>query len=252
MTPLAIVILLVQATFTFGSLILGLRLCLLARRTRQLPESLLGVSFLVGGFLASLLGAILYSPAKPAEPLLTVFLYVLRIAVGISDMMLVIMAWRVFRPNERWAKILVFVVAAIHLSYILNDDLIGRRTSAELVRRPVFWIHFVGIMTPLIWNAWEAALYQARLKRRFLIGLPADLVVAARMQFWALGMGTEALMFILLETIRTVNALTGSSISPALMIATLSIVCVTSIYFAFFTPRFYLRRLEAEAARSAA
>jgi hypothetical protein len=237
--------------FSFGGLVLGIRLLLLARRTRQLPERLLGWSFLIGGFLASLLGWVIYTPMKPPEPYLTALLYTLRVAVGTSCTLLVVMAWKVFRPNEAWAKILAVLLGLSYLSYVTLSP-IGRLTNEELVRSPLFWWHSVAVTAPYFWHTWEAARYQILLRRRWAIGLPVDLNVATRMQFWTLAMGAEALMFISVQIIRVYNAATHQAISPALLVAMLGVFCTSAFWMAFFTPKAILKRAEREAAANAA
>src|SRR5687768_15193793 len=69
--PMFLIVILGNLGFTLASLILGIRLCLLARRTRQLPETFLGIGFLAGGFLAFTLQWVAYV-LKPPEPWLTV------------------------------------------------------------------------------------------------------------------------------------------------------------------------------------
>jgi hypothetical protein len=237
--------------FSFGGLVLGIRLLLLARRTRQLPERLLGWSFLCGGFLASLLGWIIYTPMRPPEPYLTPLLYVLRAAVGTSCGLLVVMAWKVFRPEEAWAKALVVLLSLSFVSYVLQSP-IGKMSNAELVRSPIFWWHSVVVWFPYFWHTFEAARYQSMLKKRWAIGLPVDLGLVTRMQFWTVAMGAEALMFVSVQVIRLWNVATGQAVSPALLVAMLGVFCTSSFWMAFFTPKAILKRVEREAAANAA
>ena len=246
---MGLIVLLGNLGFSLASLVFGIRLCLLARRTGELPERLLGISFLTGGFLANTIGWILYTPLKPQGPLYTVVLVLLRLCVSLACSLLLVMAWKVFRPNARWAKLLVQVMSAILATYVIRDVLIPGPPSVDrLVRHPLHWVQFVAMISPYVWLTWEAARYQAQIRRRWRIGLPADLVVATRMQFWGLGMATEALMFFMLELIRVLGVITGRPISPALMISLLGILCTVSLWLAFFMPASYLRRIELQAA----
>jgi hypothetical protein len=234
--------------FSLASLILGIRLCLLARRTRQLPELLLGVSFLSGGFLASTLGWVLYTPLRPSEPYLGMLFFLLRVAVALAGILLLLMAWRVFRPHAAWARIFVAVVSAALLSYVFVSVRSGRLPNAERMLNPMYWVQTLGMMAPYFWLTLESWVYQSRMRRRWRIGLPADLVVAERMGFWAVGIGTQALMFVTLEAVRVVAVITGKPIFPALMISTLGIACTIALTLAFFLPESYRRRIEQRAA----
>src|SRR5262249_41898806 len=104
---MAFVVLIGNLGFTIASLVLGIRLCLLARRTRQLPELLLGIGFLTGGFLGHTLGWVILR-YNIKDPYLGPVLYVLRSGAALACSLLAVMAWRVFRPTAQWAKRLAF------------------------------------------------------------------------------------------------------------------------------------------------
>jgi hypothetical protein len=250
----ALISLLGSLVFILSSLVLGTWLLRLARRTRQLPELLLGTSYFFGGFLGSCLTFYLYSPLKPQEPTLSLLWFVLRSTVAVSCGLLIAMAWKVFRAGEAWAKALFYVALAGLVSYAFQDALMTGKFMgslppvAEQLRHPGHWTGFVSVSLPYFWLAWESFNYQAMLRRRWRIGLPADLVVAARMRLWATAMGSQALMFVLVEIVRVVGALTGRPIFPGLLISVLGCICAVCLWLAFFMPQSQVRRIQAQAA----
>jgi hypothetical protein len=241
-----------NAAFALASLILGIRLCILARRTRQLPELLLGIGFITGGFMGHLLATIVYG-FKPAEPLLTVLHYCLRAGAATACGLLFVMALVVFRPTERWAKVVAALFLPILFTYILRDLVLGRGPNPAHLRHPIYWVHALAMWFPYVWLTVESYNYQARLRRQWDIGLPADLGLAARMRFWAVGMGAIGCMLISMDVIKVVNVVYGAMLmDPRLIISALGLICTASLWMAFFPPRAYMRRIDTEAAAARA
>jgi len=236
--------------FTLASLVLGIRLALLARRTRQLPELLLAVGFLCGGFLGHTLRWLIYA-LNPQEPYLTAAYYVLHSVAGVACGLLAVMAWRVFHPDEAWAKALTAIIVALLVLYAFQEALIGRPPLEVLVRRPLYWLSTLALLAPYVWLTWESARYQALLRRRWRIGLPADLVVATRMLLWAVGMGSIAAMLLSLHAMRVLSVMTGvpfARFSPALVISTLGLICTAALWLAFFMPQSWVRKIQSRPA----
>jgi len=253
----ALLSLLGSLAFILSSLVLGVWLLILARRTRQLPELLLGASYFFGGFFATCLTFYIYSPLRPQEPTLTLLWFVLRSSVAVSCGLLIAMAWKVFHPEEAWAKGLFFVASVGLVSYAFQDTLMSGRflgglpSLAEQLRHPAHWTGFLSVSLPYFWLTWESFNYQSLLRRRWRIGLPADLVVAARMRLWAIGMGSQAMMLVEVETLRVVGAITGRPIFPGLLISAHGLVCAVCLWLAFFMPQSQTRRIQERAARGA-
>ena len=239
--------------FALTSLALGVRLLLLARRTRQAPETLLGVGLVLGGFLAHGLAAIVYG-VRPSEPLLSVLHYSLRACAASSCGLVLIMAWHIFRRHETWAKALVALVLPVLFAYIFRDLWLQRGAPPADMRRPLYWIFSASLFVPYLWNTIEALRYQRLLRRQWSIGLPADIVLATRMTCWAIGMGAIGSMLLALDFIRLINVLAERTVmDPRLVVSGLGIICTVFLMLSFFPPRWYLKRIELEtAARSAA
>jgi hypothetical protein len=241
-----ILILIGGLAFSLTSLVLGVRLCLLARRTRQLPEALIGVGFVSGGFIGSTLQWVI--PAlKPSEPWLSLLTLLLRFFAALSCALLTLVAWRVFRPTERWARILVSVLMVCLAEYVIRFKPIGRLAPSEL-KNPVHWIETLSLAAPYVWLTLESLRYQGLIRRRWSVGLPADLVVAARMRLWAIGLGAIGVMLPSLDVVRVINYVAGLAINPALMISSMGLVCAICLWLAFFLPPSYQRQIELQAA----
>jgi hypothetical protein len=217
-------------------------MCLLARRTRQLPETLIGAALVSGGVIANTVRWLVFA-LRPAEPYLSMMNYTVRAGAATCGILLMILAWRVFRPDARWAKVLVGMATVLFSGYVLRDLVIGSRPMAELIRHPFHWLNTLTLLTPYVWVAWESLQYQGRLMKRWRIGLPADLLVAAQMRFWASAMASIGAMLLSLDVIRVVGVVMGRPMSPANLISLLGLCAATSLWMAFFTPHWYVRRI---------
>jgi hypothetical protein len=236
--------------FALSSVFVGLRLIRLWSRTRQLPELLLGVAIFVGGFVGHLLAWIVYV-RKPAEPYLTLFSYTYRSAAALSCSLTATLAWYVFRRErgDMWARVLLGVIVLILVSYPFRDHIVGTGPPETLMLSPFYWMYTFGLTVPNLWCTVEALRYQSLIRRQWRIGLPADLVVAARMKFWAIGMGAMGSMLLSLDGLRLINFLRGTPLmDPRNVIGFLGLVSTISLCTAFFLPRAYVKRIQAAAA----
>lgn len=202
------------ACFLAICIIGGARLLLLARRTGQLPERVLGMGlFLMGGI------------GTPAVSLL--------------------FTQRVFRPRERWAQIAAFLLPAAALVSVVGmmfevdgvAKAVGRSASGS------FGMGYLGQQISaaiiLTWTAFEALSHSVALRRRLRLGL-ADAVIVDRIQLWGGAMAVAALM----SAIWSVAYVQGldpmaSSMGMAVM-AALGVAAAAGIYLAFLPPKLYV------------
>jgi hypothetical protein len=242
---MSIIALIGNLAFTLANIIVGIRMCLLARRTRQLPETLIGAALVSGGVFANTVRWLVFA-LQPREPYLSAMGYMVRGGAATCGVLLLILAWRVFRPDARWAKVLVGVASVFFTGYVFRDLVLGSRPMSELIRHPFHWMNTLTLLTPYVWVAWESLRYQAGLQKRWRIGLPADLLVAAQMRFWAMAMGSIGAMLLSLDVIRVAGVMMGRPISPANLISLLGLNAAISLWMAFFTPRWYVRRIRTQ------
>jgi len=233
------------ATFIVMGFAVGLRLLLLARRTRELPELTLGA----GLFLIVGVGYPLFLTATHAP---SVSLGTARILGGVATVvmnvgwwLICLFTWRVFRPEERWARLVGVgfgvAFAAITVARFAN-------IASESDRIYMFWIsksllatQFLAL-TIYVWTGVEALVCHARLKRQLALGL-IEPVVVNRVLLWAL---VAALCFasMVIGTAASLLRIAPESMATVrLLMALVGLGCGGTLYLAFFPPRFYLRRV---------
>jgi len=237
--------------FVLASFVLGLRLMLLASRTRGLPELVLGTGlFLMGGVGYPLL--VTAQQAQNAPPDLRVALLVTTMVFNTGGMTAV--AWftrRVFRPASRTAGAAVLGVLATYAGLMTAQGL-GPGMEALLAdpHGPWWSSTFMSVLV-LLWSGVESLRYHLLLRKRLGLGL-ADPVVADRFRLWAISMfcaGSISASSLALDLLFGVAA---SDITvTGLLVGPLGLACATALWLAFLPPAAYTRRVQARAAARA-
>lgn len=180
------------ASFVLVSLVLGVRLIRLSRRTRELPELAMGLAFLLSGGLGY--GQVLASQAVlESRPYLTPLLLAsgaLMSAMG--TICLAIFTWRVFRRGRAGDVVFSALVAAI-LGAFVGQALTGDFAQPDL-RSVSSWVSVVALGGVFVWAALESFRYWAMLRRRQRVGL-ADPTLARVFGWWACGAGSASLIY---------------------------------------------------------
>lgn len=225
----------------------GVRLLLVARRTRGFPE------FALGSSLTAITGVgfpivLLTELRETIGPLLTFaadFVGSFVAAMGFAGFY--VFTWRVFRADSRWALgltmlgsggALVATAATVWLA-------IGVESSEEKFQIVRSWevVLFASAALGFLWSAFEALRYHAMLRRRLALGL-ADRIVVNRVLLWgatATAAGA-ALVILTLLPLANVNHLNAP---VALFTAALcGFLASVFLYLAFLPPAAYLRWLE--------
>ncbi len=222
----------------------GLKLLLLARRTRELPEFTVGLGFFLVALVGYPLGLAALAPGvDPAAARLAFAVGTVAVSVGSASIF--VFTWRVFQPDQLWARLLAWaaiaglaVVAWLGISDVEAGQNGGRLVDLWLVPRQLI----VGVS--YTWTAIESLRWFGLLRRRLRLGL-ADPVVANRFLLWGLS-GVFASGGIIGST---AVALTGHD--PAghpvsmLCIGLAGFATSISIYLAFLPPLAYQRRIAA-------
>jgi hypothetical protein len=175
------------AAFLLTGGVVGMRLLWLARRTRQIPEVLIGTALVSANLLFfPIAGASGMGRSAIGEVHLGLFaaaMLVLWLAVSC----LLAFTWRTFRPNERWAKNLALLLSALLLG-LVGGLLVTLRASppeASSFEAGKLWTGLIRI--PLLgafgWNLLESLRQYGMAKRRLALGL-GDPVVANRFLLW--------------------------------------------------------------------
>jgi len=239
-------------SFVAASFVVGLRLLLLAARTRELPEFAIGLALvLMGGVGYPLTAAARVAPSLSDR--VRVLLFALSLLLSwIGTVLLAFFNLRVFRPKEAWARHLMVAVALLLLaSFALESFSPGLRVAT--LRNEGFGLRvFMGsIAIPLAWGTYESLRYWELLRKRVRLGL-ADPVVADRMRLWGIGI----LCACVINVATTVAALFGIDFAVttigAFVIAPLGLVAAGSMWLAFIPPAAYLRRVASRARASEA
>jgi hypothetical protein len=177
--------------FFVVSLIVGVRLVLLWRRTRQQPELLIGIGVLgIGpvGYGLTVVGQLAGS-SSPAvgRTILAIGMF----AVGTGVVAKYVFNWRVYHPSEARLKLLAWIAAGvlvgawIHSAWVSGFADVGTIGARYVVRQ----VLQVGC---LLWGSIEALRYWTLMRKRVPLGL-ADPVVANRFLLWGIGAGAAGL-----------------------------------------------------------
>lgn len=227
--------------FVAVSLSVGLRLLLLARRTREVPELAIGGALFAGGlgycgFISAF--ALRALPDLAVRP-------VHAIAAGgldIGILALVLGVWRVFRPGSRVAAGgFIATAAALTLHFaasLASFDPSGHRTPF------VFWLFNAVGASAYGWSAFECFRYHGLLRRRARLGLVDDDLVN-RFLLWALA-GSCGFLLFAVGMLNRIAANGGVHTAVLLSQSILGLGAGVCIWLAFFPPAFYVRRIAGE------
>ena len=174
--------------FFFVSLWVGARMLAQWRRTRALPELLLGLGVLgigpVGfGLVMLAAGA---GARQPDAPSLLAGLSALAVGGGASAK--AIFNWKIYHPGSRAVAAVAFAAIALLVVAIVGDALTTGFAPAAWMQ-PGWMLVRQGVQIGvLLWGACEALGWWLRMRRRLRIGI-ADPLVANRFLLWGIGAG---------------------------------------------------------------
>jgi hypothetical protein len=238
------------ATFLLTGGVVGMRLLWLARRTRQLPELLIGTALVAANVLFfPLAGASGMGRNAVGEVQLGLFAAAM-LVLWFAISCLIAFTWRTFRPHERWAKALALLLSAPLLG-LVGGLLVTLRASppeAGSFEAGKFWTGL--IRAPLLgaygWNLLEALRQYGMAKRRLALGL-GDPVVANRFLLWGLaGVFQVAIQATSLSLhVRGVGILADPL--GLLVVATGALSAAMMMFLVFLPPAAYRRFVERRA-----
>jgi len=233
--------------FLIASLVLGVRLLLLARRTRRLPELAIGLNFLLAGALG-------YALLIAAESLRLLpapwdgrasFAGVTAISLGAALVGLFTRA--VFRPSSRLAGLALaalcaWLVLGIWGSWALHVLRDASGVGGWLGR----WGPNLGLLAAYGWSAGEPLHFSVLMRRRLRIGI-GDPLIESRMRLWGIGTGAIATV----AAIHLAAQLAGRYELPPSLVGVVSLLVLATAlceWLAFFPPRAWRTRFAAGAA----
>jgi hypothetical protein len=243
------------AAFAAIALVVGARLVLLSLRTGEHPERLLGLGVMLTaalGYGCMMIGVIGRQGA--ADPSAFGWTAITGLGWALHDLGVVCQlafVVAVFRPDERWARVLACGMAALLWFSLAGFGATGGFRAGAVLSN-WYWAGFLVIGSYQGWMALESFRYWGMMRRRTRLGL-ADPLVTNRFLLW----GVAALCA--LAAIWTVNipgfagVALGSDQAPGLqamsmlLAAVFGTTTVATYWFTFFPPGWYRERLAATA-----
>jgi len=250
MSSSVLLVVLAQTTFALLLGAVGVRLLLLAARTRCAPELALGTGFLgaivaipllgISGFGRSLVGELQF-------PLLAVALFLLW--VSLSSM--TCFTWRAFRPAEAWSAALtggLALMTAAILIGVWHGATTGDPAESSIVAaRPWVLLIRLPFTLGLIWTGIEAFRQYGMARRRLALGI-GDPVIVNRFLLW----GCVSIFSLLNSAAATLLQAQGRGPSNdavgAAVLAVGGIVGGGLVYLVFMPPEAWLRFVRGRAA----
>ncbi len=243
-------------SFVLASAVVSGRMLLLARRTRERPELLLGLGILGTAVLGyGLLIVALILRGDPAgfttDPGIRALSGIGNVLHDVGVSMIVWFVLTVFRGGDRWARglagVLLLALWGGHLGWESSN---GYRSSAP---GNGFWlIRYLAIWTYPLWTMIESYRFYGLMRRRRALGL-AEPLVTNRFFLWgsaslgtALATWTASIPYWLISRPEAAIAW-----SPVIQIATATFGVVTVSLYAltFFAPAWYRSWIAGSAAQ---
>jgi hypothetical protein len=237
--------------FFVSSLVIGGRLLLLARRSGQIPEFLIGVAALGLGPFGYGLSMLAYALASDSLALSATLMGSALLAMQVGAIAQFLFVWTVFRRDSLWAKALIWIAIALLIaSYagdLVENGLVNRRNDGVW-----YWLGSLTRASVLGWSALESLRYHRVARHRARLGL-ADPVVAASFLLWGVGTGAGFAGALVGHGTRI---LTGHPVAEfpllSLVVSLLGLVAAVSIWLAFLPTPTYLRFVRSRGGRAGA
>lgn len=237
-------LLLSTAAFILAGTVIGIRLLLLAARTRELPDFIVGFSLFDLSAVAyplilyGNLGALQLANAK-----LVMTASLVALALGWAGVFF--FTQRVFRPGESWALALALSgVAMLGYGLIAGAAYIQAapdRGSLQSAHSPALWIELAAILV-YSWTAIEGFRCWGQARRRLALGL-ADPLVANRFLLWGT-IGAASLLSVAPSLLITLAGGDGTQhVVARLSTAIGGFAASVALQFAFLPPAAYRRWL---------
>ncbi|MCG8589558.1 MAG: hypothetical protein MJE66_09730 [Proteobacteria bacterium] len=233
--------------------VVGVRLLLLARRTRGFPEFALGSSLLLVagiGFPMSVFNGLVWDAG--AGPATMVVLNSLHLFLQNAGLMLAaVFTWRVFRRHDTWALGLLGMIAialVVHgVGMVAGMHAAGDR--ATFAETGAIWFCATLVLCGGVfgWAGLEALLYRRSLVKRLALGLASPEVVN-RMFLWGV-MGVASFTCGVVDVSLLAAGVRMEAGSVLLLVTSFfGLVDSACLYLAFLPPRRYLDWVHRQAA----
>jgi len=235
--------------FVLASAVIGARLLLLARRTRGLPELLLGLGLFCLGGVAFPVGVLLGTGLFEGSAVLWLQAFAI-LPMGVSGISVLVFTRVVFRADSRVGLAVAATLSLAWLAFLATGWLALWQSGEPLppVGGRVIARHAL-MLLGFGWTATESFVYFAKLRRRIPIGL-ADPIVANRILLWAMCGGCAALLNVVLVAVAIAGGDTLAAGPLRVLIALGGSGAAVCLLLGFFPPRRYLEAVQQRAPQS--
>lgn len=233
-------------SFVLTSLVTGCRLLWMSKRTRQLPEFILGLGlFLMGGlgYPLTMLGEFGTGLADGTRAALVMSNQLCGV-VGLT--LLGAFTWWVFRRDDKIAAALVSATGATFIALFVWRAMTHGFTPIALGGLQAPLLHTLLTIAVLGVSGAESLRYHMQLRKRMRLGL-ADPLITDRFRLWAVGMLVAMSLSGIASLCNYFDIAFNTTTIGILTTGVLGSVCAASIWCAFFPPRFYEGRVRARA-----
>ena len=234
--------------FVLASLVVGGRLVWLSRRTRGLPEFVLGAGLFLMGGVGYPLMAVAINGHGLADSTRAAFVggQMLTTLLGMGGV-----AWftvRVFRPREAWALsfwlALVASYGAVGTAQLLGPGLLAFALDPQ--SSPWRVTNYLSIVV-MSWAGIEAVRYWLMLRKRLALGL-ADPVVTDRFRLWAIAILTSDAISVISAGFEATGVKMIGTAAGGIVVGALGLVAAAALWLAFVPNEAYLERVRRQAA----
>ena len=221
-------------------LLAGVRLILLGIRTTEVPERLLGTSFVFIG-VSSLLYTFAVFPIF--ESVSIPLNFAARVSYLPGSILIAFFTERVFREGERWAMWFAWGAGVLATAGVVGSAL-GGDWEGFSIRNGWFWLEWVGYTLPFGWAATEAFNQYRQARRRMSLGL-CEPVICNRLLLWSLfGVAQFASCVVVIGQYAAFERESVFSATWDNLYGAATISGLIMISLAFFPPASYLRWVE--------
>lgn len=224
--------------------VVGVRLLMLAQRTRELPEAALGTAFLLLGAIGYPLSTAARRGMLPTDEANAALMAAGFAAQNLACFAIYWMAARTFRSGARWARGLVFAaglaLVASYVGHALDSGFVGNTTGSA---------YYLGLVTrtgAFAWACFESLRQFGLARRRLALGL-ADALVVNRFLLFGLGTGGVFAAFAIFLVAQLLHAKVAEAGWVLAATGAAGLFAAVPTWFAFLPPPFYRRWFGAEA-----
>lgn len=220
--------------FVLACLAVGVRLLLLAHRTRELPEAAMGICLVVMGGISYPLTATARAAVALSLETRTNLAFVSHLGSIIGIVFLGIFVWRVFRPDARGRAGALALGAAITGCVVWQGISPGFQAGAVSTEGGGLACISLVSAGGLLWAALESAGLAARLGRQAALGLAAP-HLALMVRRWTTAIAAAGVLALAAFGMHMLDIDPATSVQAGLVIGPLGLLAATQLWLAFFS-----------------